>query len=652
MQRIKAAIGASVCLGSLVLGVGLARGEALQLASPNREIVLRLDSDSEGHLIYAITQDRRIKIDNSKAGIIIDQTDLGAGVEIGRAESQEIHEVFPRLGVKSQATNHCIAYQVPMRVKSSGLAWTLEVRLFNDGVGFRYRVPGSGPRRIEGESTAWQLPPDTTVWYQTDTVNYEGDYRSHPPEEVPVESQSQKGKRPVFIGCPMTIVYPGGGYGLLSEAALYQYSGMSLQPTGTRLFKAAFDDDPKGWDHTGPVVSPWRVILLASNLNGLVNSDLILALCPPPDPQLFPQGLKTPWIKPGKAPITWAVFGNDGAQWHRQKWFVDQCAAMNCEYLLVDAGWRTEKWGWLKDGGDLWQRCAELCRYAAERNVGIVLWHAFPEGRDDGPGLTTLEAREELFQKAHQAGVKGVKIDFFDSESKRVIEAYEDLMRRAAQYQLMINFHGANKPTGEERTWPHVVTREGIREQEYVLWDKLPLPHYGALPFTRMVAGYGDFLPGYVRPKFLKNTTAVFQMATVVIYTSPFVCWPDHPEAYLDSSFLPYVRSVPTVWDETKVLEASAIGETVVFARRSGTDWHLAALNCRNEPKALQIPLSFLEKGDYDSVLYREAQGSANSFQVEEGALVRKDQTIQCELKPGGGFLARFHKPRTYPGWQ
>ena len=90
------------------------------------------------------------------------------------------------------------------------------------------------------------------------------------------------------------------------------------------------------------------------------------------------------------------VYGNDGAQWDRQKWFVDVSAATGCEYLLVDAGWRTEKWGWLKNGGDLWARAAELCRYAAERNVGIVLWHAYPEGRDDSPGLTTVEAREEL----------------------------------------------------------------------------------------------------------------------------------------------------------------------------------------------------------------------------------------------------------------
>ena len=130
----------------------------------------------------------------------------------------------------------------------------------------------------------------------------------------------------------------------------------------------------------------------------------------------------------------------------------------------------------------------------------------------------------------------------------------------------MANFHGANKPTGEARTWPNEITREGIREQEYVLWGSLPLAHYGALPFTRLAAGHADFLPGYVQPKFLKNTTALFQMASVVVFSSPFLCWPDNPQAYLDSPLLEFVRTVPVTWDETRVLDGSKIGDTVIMA--------------------------------------------------------------------------------------
>jgi hypothetical protein len=363
---------------------------------------------------------------------------------------------------------------------------------------------------------------------------------------------------------------------------------------------------------------------------------------------LFPDGLRTGWIRPGKGPITWAVFGNDGAQWHRQKWFVDRCVAMNCEYLLVDAGWRTERWGWLKDGGDVWARLAELCDYAGQRKVGIFVWHAYPEGRNDGPGLTRREARIELFQKCRQAGVKGVKIDFFDSESKEIIDVYEDILRLTAKYQLMVNFHGANKPTGEVRTWPHEITREGIREQEYVLWDQLPLPHYGALPFTRMVAGHGDFLPTYVRPQYLKNTTAIFQLATAVVYVSPFLCWPDHPEAYLESPLLSVIRTMPPVWDETRVLDGSAIGSFVALARRSGSDWYVAILNCEDAEKSYSLPLTFLGDGDYLATSYRDDAGPASALRIDTGAVVTKGQVVPIRMKAGGGYVGRFHKPTGY----
>jgi hypothetical protein len=138
----------------------------------------------------------------------------------------------------------------------------------------------------------------------------------------------------------------------------------------------------------------------------------------------------------------------------------------------------------------------ELCDYGASRGVGIVVWHAYPEGRDDGPGLTRPEARRELFRRCAEAGVKGVKIDFFNSERLEVVRVYEELARLAAEHRMMINFHGSHKPSGEVRTWPNEITREGIREQEYVLWDKLPWEHYAALPFTPHGGGALGFFAG------------------------------------------------------------------------------------------------------------------------------------------------------------
>jgi alpha-glucosidase len=623
----------------------------LDVAGPDGAVRLRLAIDPEGHLVYSVTLDGRSRLEPARAGIIVGGRDLGAGVELGTSETRSIAETFAWRGNKTRAINRCEVAEVLVHPRAGGPTWTLEARVFNDGAAFRYRVPGSGSCSVAGESTAWQLPASATVWIQTDTDDYEGNYHSRPADAIPLTEAAGDKERTVHIGLPMTVVYPDGTFGLLSEAALLDYSGLTLRPGGGARFTAAFEDDPRGWTHDGPITSPWRVIVLARDLNALVNSDVIAALNEPPDPTLFPDGPNADWLRPGKAPCTWMVFGNDGAQWDRQKWFVDVAAASGCEYLLVDAGWRTERWGWLKGGGDLWARAAELCRYAAARNVGIVLWHAFPEGRDDGPGLTGIEAREELFRRCAEAGVKGVKVDFFNSESKATLEAYEDLARRAARHRLMINFHGANKPTGEVRTWPNEITREGIREQEYVLWDSLPLTHYGALPFTRMAVGHADFLPGYLQARFLKNTTRMFQMASVVVFSSPFLCWPDNPETYLHSPLLQFVRTVPVVWDETRVLPGSVIGDTVIMARRSGAAWYVAALNCRDQERTVELDLSGLDPAGKELTLYRDGAGTV-AVQIETGLEPPASGKVSVICAPGGGSIVHLFPPREFPGWK
>lgn len=649
-------VGASREVGASLYTIRLAASvppatDKIDLLSPDGSVRLQLGAGPDGSLGYAVQFDGQSRIERSPLGITIDGAHLGTTVEMGSPKTTRIAETFPWRGNKTLATNLCQATEVPIRSKTSGVGWILEARVFNDGVAFRYRVPGAGSRTVAGESTSWQLPADSTVWFQTDTVNYEGAYRSSRADQIPLELEAQDKKQRTHLGPPLTVAFSDGAFGLISEASLYRYSGMTLRPEGGAKIQAVFQDDPNGWPAEGPVVSPWRVIVLARNLNALVNSDLIPALCDPPDPKLFPQGINTPWIKPGKAPCTWMIYGNDGAQFHRQKSFVDAAAATACEYLLVDAGWRSDKWGWLQNGGNVWARAAELCRYATERNVGIVLWHAYPEGRDDSPGLTTIEAREEFFRECQKAGVKGVKIDFFDSESKATVEACEDLLRRSAQHQLMINFHGANKPTGEVRTWPNEIAREGIREQEYLLWDSIPLAHYGALPFTRLAAGHGDFLPGFVQARFLKNTTIIFQMASTIVFSSPFLCWPDNPEAYLESPLLQFIRTVPVTWDETRILPGSAIGESVVMARRKGAEWHIAALNCRAEARELELDLSWIDRSGKTLTLYRDGSTRAAS-EIASGLLLPENGKLSIALQPGGGFIAQVRPAKTFSGWK
>lgn len=632
------------------VAVPLASAESVELASPGGDIRLRWSTDAENNLVYAVVMSGSERLAPARAGVIVDGTDLGAAVELGTPRTRRIDETFPWRGNKRSARNACVSAEIPVRSRTGGLGWTLEARVFDDGVAFRYRVPGTGVRRITGEATTWRLPVDATVWFQTDVVAYEGVYQSRRGEGMPLTEQVDGQSRPTHLGPPVTLEYRDGGYAVLTEANLAHYSGLAWRPEGGGRLRAAFPHDPAGWMHEGPLLSPWRVIVLSPDLNGLVNSDVIAALGEPPDPQLFPEGMNTPWIRPGKAPCTWMVFGNEGAEWRRQKDFVDQAAAMSCEYLLVDAGWRSERWGWGKED-EIWTRAAELCAYAAQRGVGIFLWHAFPDGREDSPGLATTAAREEFFARCQRAGVKGVKIDFFDSESKATVEACADLLRRAAERQLMVNLHGINKPTGEARTWPNEITREGIREQEYVLWGTLPLVHYGALPFTRLAAGHADFLPGYVQRRFLKNTTAAFQMAAVVVFSSPFLCWPDSPEAYLESPLLQFVRSVPVIWDETRILPGSKIGDTVIMARRHGSEWYVAALNCRAELRELELDLAQLAVTDAEVTVYRDGDDSGG-LRIDDGRKFPASCRLAVTVRPGGGVVVHVKTPQQFGTWK
>ncbi len=620
-------------------------GPQLQLSSPDGTLTATLTSAPEG-LLWSLSRESSPLIAPSPLGLRIDGTDFGQEDTLGEPTTRTIRETYPWRGIKGSATNHCRSYSIPITTPS-GITWLLETKVFNDGFAYRYRVPGKGSRILHSERSSWTLPEGTTLWFQTDTRNYEGNYHSAPTEKIPLTTGADQAQA-TFLGAPATAELPDGSFLLVTEANLKNYSGLSLKPTGTSRLQVAFEDDPHGFQLDDEILSPWRVTVAVTNLNNLVNTDVIRNLADPPNPDLFPAGAHTSWIEPGRALITWCVFGNDGAQWHLQKWFVDQCAALHCQYLLVDGGWRTEKWGYLSGGADLWARLKEICDYAAERSVKIIVWTAFPEGRDDGPGLTNPEARRDFFLHCRQAGVKGIKVDFFDSESRETLAAYEDLARLAAENQLLINFHGANKPTGESRTWPNEVSREGIREQEYLLWQDLPLEHYAALPFTRMVAGDSDFLPTYVRREYLKNTTATFQMATAVIATSSFLCWPDHPDYYLASPFLGLIQSMPLVWDETLVLPGSRIGQQVGFARRSGNTWLVGILNGTQEERDWTVDLGFLGNGEFFGTLYSDASPHPQGVRVETSTNLNKDGQLHATLAPGGGFTA-WIKPLQKP---
>ncbi|MDF7823566.1 glycoside hydrolase family 97 catalytic domain-containing protein [Pontiellaceae bacterium B12227] len=613
---------------------------AVELKSPNGDLTIHVEVE-DGQIFYSVTHSRGALLLDSRMGIIVSDKDLGSGVTLGKESAYTVNESYPWRGNKSLVKNHCNGKRV--EAKSQGRDWVLELRAYNEGIAFRYLLNLNKPTRIKGDSPRWQLPNNTTAWYQTNTRNYEGTYTHHRIDQIPLTMKA-KGDKIVdaTLGGPITLVFPNGMYGALTEANVMGYSGMTFKPTQTYTLESIFEDNRSGWMMDGAVKTPWRLLMVAEDLNALVNNDLVHNVCPAPDPDLFPKGIETDWIQPGRALWQWWAYNDPGTHWSTQKEFVDQAAALNCRYYLVDEGWEHSRQEWFKPGESPWVKMKELCNYAAERNVGIWAWRSYyASEKRQFQGLDTEAKREEFFKKCAEVGIKGVKLDFINSESQKLLNFYEDCLRKGAEYKIMLNFHGANKPAGEARTWPNEMTREGIHGLEQAKWRPIPLSHYTTLPFTRMLAGHGDFTPTTFQEKYQRGTSSTLQLATAVLYTSSILCWADQPEIYLESSALEYVKKMPTVWDETRVLKDSTIGGVAAFARRSGDTWYVVVLNGTDAESDYSLDLSFLPKGRWAGSLVEDDMSDKVKMKHSQKVLKASD-TINVTMHSGGGFLLRL----------
>jgi alpha-glucosidase len=369
----------------------------------------------------------------------------------------------------------------------------------------------------------------------------------------------------------------------------------------------------------GEIVTPWRVVLIGKDLNTLVNCDIIEGLSPSPDTAIFPKGMQTDWLKPGRC--VWKFLDGGESDLQSMMQFSKWAGELGFEYNLIEGFWQH----WSDE--DL----RSLVEYSKQQGVGIWLWK-------DSRALRTPENRRAFFELCRDAGVVGVKIDFLDHEAKETIDLYQMLLKEAAQHQLMVNFHGANKPTGEARTWPNEMTREGVRGMESRNL-KERAAHDATLPFTRYLAGHGDYTPVVFGDR-RGDTTAAHQIATAAILTSPLLVYGSHPERLLDHPAVDMIKSIPSVWDETIVLPASEIGRVAVFARRNGDEWFLAIVGGASEQK-LQLSLSFLDSGTYSSMLVRDVVDEPTEVAIENFDLTSAD-SLEVELAPGGGFIGRF----------
>ncbi len=275
----------------------------------------------------------------------------------------------------------------------------------------------------------------------------------------------------------------------------------------------------------------------------------------------------------------------------------------------------------------------DVAEYSRKQGVGVWFWRHSNQ-------LRTPEAREEFFKMLHDLGVTGAKIDFFDHEAKELVDLYEALLRKAAEYQILIVFHGANKPTGRERTWPNEMVREAIRGMESSRFMERAR-HQTILPFTRYLAGPADYTTMVFNVR-RRDSSSAHQIASMAVFASPLLTIAANPQSILDSPAVEVIKGIPSVWDETIVLPGSEIGEAAVFARRTGDTWFLAVM-CGPEPKTISVPLKFLGEGEYKAELVRDAKDDAGAVNVER-TTAQSGDVLNIEMAHGGGFVGRFTK--------
>ncbi|RYG71448.1 glycoside hydrolase family 97 [bacterium] len=606
-QLMVALLAASAAYGL----TGQAFAQAVKISSPDGQVSATVSPDAAS-TTFQVTYKGKTVISPSTLGITVDGQNLATGAAFGTAATRTFRETYPTRGVHPVATNSFNEAVVPVTSGAGKTPWQLELRAFNDGFAYRYRVPLQGTHQINTESSQWKLPANSVLWYQINTNEYETAFREM------VANRVASGQT---IGAPVTAKLADGlGYALITEANLVDYSDMALGTGEAGTFNAVFNKNPQGWSNEGDIVSPWRVTMVVPDLNGLVNSDLITNLCPPPPPELA----NAAWIKPGRSNWHWLV--TYGPRLEQQRQWVDWTQQLGFEYYLIDDGWVN----WRADGKDQWQLMKEIVDYGKTKNVAIWAWVHSKE-------IRTHADRESYFQKAKAAGIVGLKMDFPERPDVNWVNWYDETLRDMAKYQLMANFHGAVKPSGRERTWPHELTRESIFGRES---GKLPAMHDTALPFTRYIQGPADFTPTDFRLNKLNGSSWAHELAQAVVYTSPFYCYGGDPADYLANAAVDIVKALPATWDETIVLPGSEVGRTAAFARRKGNEWFIGVVN-GSESKPFTVNLGFLGAGRFSMDKLADKADNNGAWDRTKASVTNKS-SFTVQLRGDGGFVGRI----------
>ena len=633
-------------------------GKTYEIFSPNENIKVKIQVEDK--ISYSVFYNSNELITSSSMSMKIDRGKiLGENPQIKDTEEKSIKKnIYPVIRDKREV----IVDNYSERILNFRGKYGLIFRVYDDGVAYRFFTKMKGKVKIISEEATFNFTENHYVYFPIEEsfiTHSERLYDYLPLSEITAEKMS----------ClPVLIDDKDGPKIAITEADLIDYPGMYLTGSEDKMqslygkFPAyPLQKEQKG-DRTEIVTKradyialtkgnrtfPWRVIVIAEKDGDLIESDIVYRLAKPL------QLKNTAWIRPGKVAWDWwnanNIYGVDfksGINTETYKYYIDFASQYNIEYIIMDEGWSNTT--------DLFDinpdiNMEELLEYAEKKKVGIILWVVW---------LTLDNQLHEALDMFEKWGVKGIKVDFMQRDDQEMVNYYHKIAKEAAKRHLIIDFHGAFKPTGLRRAYPNVLTREGVKGLEQDKWCDDVTPEYDlTIPFIRMLAGPMDYTPGAMnnaqkknfRPIFerpMSQGTRVHQLAMYIIYESPLQMLADSPSNYMrEPVIVKFLSQVPTVWDETKVLDAR-VSDYVIVARKNGNEWYVGAMTDWT-PRKLKIDFSFLEEGNYIAEIFSDGVNTAR-FASDFKRTVKNitpSESIQIVLAPGGGWVARIYKSK------
>ena len=635
-----------------ISGDNLPQVQSWKLLSPSKhlQITLMLDKGKPFYKVVYIKEGKDINaLENSPLGIVrkdqtfVDNLELvSAGVQTTAIDSYTM-----LTGKKSQINEKYNELTITFK-NSKNARIAIVLRAYNDGAAFKYKFPeeSSDIYTIVSENTGFKLPAIGTAWIMPydQPAQWSPSYEANYQNNIPVGKPS-----PNFEGWAFPALFNVNNlWVLITEANVnYNFYGAHLQQSAiSGLYKVRL---PEAWDGEGigspnptstlPWESPWRTIVVGLTPAAIVETNLVHNLSEATKQK------DLSWIKPGRVSWSWWSDHDSPKDINKLKPFVNLAAEMGWEYSLVDANWDIMQVG----------NIGELVEYAKTKNVGLILWY-----NSGGPNNTITERprdimndpikRKEEFKKISSWGIKGIKVDFWQSDKQIIMGQYQDLLKDAAQYHILVDFHGCTLPRGWSRTYPNLMTMEAVRGAEQYGWDKNYCENAHNLnsiyPYTRNTVGSMDFTPATFtnyNDTLVHTTTFGHELALAVVFESGLQHFADAVEGYhaLPEFAKAFLKEVPATWDETKYISGIP-GKDIVLARKKGNAWYVGAINGDKADKEIRFSLPVTDNVVYKLNIISDGK-DAKSFSNKQ-TTYKKGDVVSVKMLSKGGFVCVLTK--------